>query len=103
MILFADYIAGVRFLEIGAIVSTLQMTIDQIAIEHYLPEKRRRRRTNTVDGYESSIRLYVLPAWGAMTVSGRSFAGPSISGGSTLRIPRAASSCPASPSTAARR
>lgn len=69
MILFADYIAGVRFLEIGAIVSTLQMTIDQIAIEHYLPEKRRRRRTNTVDGYESSIRLYVLPAWGAMTIS----------------------------------
>jgi hypothetical protein len=133
MILFADYIAGVRYLEIGAIVSTLQMTIDQIATEHYLPEKRRRRRTNTVDGYESSIRLYVLPAWGAMTISEITKDAvqewvdglPELCGpggakkaykclrqvvrwaidkwGSMWRIPRAASSFPASPSTVARR
>lgn len=36
-------------------------TIAEIAIEYYLPAKRQRRRTNTVDGYESSIRLYVVP------------------------------------------
>ena len=37
------------------------LTIGQIALEHYLPAKRSRLRTNTVDGYESSIRLHVLP------------------------------------------
>ena len=37
------------------------MTIAEIAIEYYLPAKRQRRRTNTVDGDESSIRLYVVP------------------------------------------
>ena len=40
------------------------LTIGQIALEHYLPAKRSRRRTNTVDGYESSIRLHVLPLGG---------------------------------------
>lgn len=41
-----------------------KMTIAEIALDHYLPAKRQRRRTNTVDGYESSIRLYVVPRWG---------------------------------------
>lgn len=45
------------------------LTITQITDEHYLPEKRRRRRTNTVDGYESSLRLWVLPAFGAVTIA----------------------------------
>ncbi len=42
----------------------MAMTVGRIALEHYLPEKRRRRRANTVDGYESSIRCHVLPRWG---------------------------------------
>lgn len=45
------------------------MTIAEIALEHYLPAKRQRRRTNTVDGYESSIRLYVVPRWGDMAIA----------------------------------
>ena len=45
------------------------MTIAEIAIEYYLPAKRQRRRTNTVDGYESSIRLYVVPRWGDMAIA----------------------------------
>lgn len=45
------------------------MTIAVIALEHYLPAKRQRRRTNTVDGYESSIRLYVVPRWGDMAIA----------------------------------
>lgn len=44
------------------------LSIGEIAIKHYLPEKRKRRRTNTVDGYESSIRLYVLPEWGGLSI-----------------------------------
>lgn len=46
------------------------LTIDAIAIDHYLPAKRKRRRTNTVDGYESSIRLYVIPKWKGRTIEG---------------------------------
>lgn len=46
-----------------------EMTIAEIAFEHYLPAKRQRRRTNTVDGYESSIRLYVVPRWGDMAIA----------------------------------
>lgn len=46
------------------------LTIGQIAIDWYLPAKRSRRRTNTVDGYESSIRLHVLPRWADATISG---------------------------------
>lgn len=46
----------------------ISMTIGAIALEHYLPAKRRRRRANTVDGYENSIRLHVLPKWGGMTI-----------------------------------
>lgn len=44
------------------------MTIRKIAVDHYLPEKARRRRANTVAGYESSLNLYVLPRWGDMAI-----------------------------------
>lgn len=46
----------------------MQLTIEEIAVGHYLPEKRARRRANTVDGYESSIHLHVLPVWGTMCI-----------------------------------
>lgn len=39
------------------------MTIGVITRDHYLPEKRKRRKPNTVYGYESSINLHVLPKW----------------------------------------
>ncbi|WP_288071661.1 tyrosine-type recombinase/integrase [Adlercreutzia caecimuris] len=45
------------------------LTIGEIAWSHYLPAKRQRRRTNTCDGYESSIRLYVAPRWGGMAIA----------------------------------
>lgn len=41
----------------------INMTIGSIAGEYYLPEKRKRRKPNTVYGYESSINLHVLPKW----------------------------------------
>lgn len=47
----------------------MNLTIGQIAMDHYLPAKRQRRRTNTCDGYESSIRLYVVPRWGDMAIA----------------------------------
>ena len=40
------------------------MNIATITNDHYLPEKTKRRRANTVAGYESSLNLYVLPQWG---------------------------------------
>ena len=43
------------------------MLLSEIA-EMYLAEKSRRRRANTVDGYRSSIHLYVLPQWGSMAI-----------------------------------
>lgn len=45
------------------------MTIGQIATEHYLPEKAKRRRPTTVYGYRSSIERHVLPKWGAVALS----------------------------------
>lgn len=45
------------------------LTIAQIAKEHYLPAKRKRRRANTVEGYESSLRLHVLPRWGRCSIA----------------------------------
>ena len=48
--------------------AAMAMTIGQIATQHYLPEKRRRKRAHTVDGYESSIRRHVLPRWGDMAI-----------------------------------
>ena len=47
----------------------MSMTIEQIASSHYLPEKRVTRRANTVEGYESSINLHVLPRWGTLTIT----------------------------------
>lgn len=44
------------------------LSISDIALNHYLPAKRQRRRTNTVDGYESSIRLHVLPRWEGLSI-----------------------------------
>ncbi len=41
------------------------LTIESLATNYYLPEKRIRRRANTVDGYESSINKHVIPAFGS--------------------------------------
>ena len=41
------------------------LTIEELATNYYLPEKRIRRRANTVDGYESSINKHVIPAFGS--------------------------------------
>lgn len=46
----------------------MALTIGEIARDWYFPEKLRRRRTNTTDGYESSARLYVIPKWEGMTI-----------------------------------
>lgn len=40
------------------------MNIKNIYEQHYLPEKKQKRAASTVAGYDSSIRLYVLPRWG---------------------------------------
>lgn len=40
------------------------MNIREIAYAHYLPEKAKRRRANTVEGYRSALRLHVIPKWG---------------------------------------
>lgn len=45
------------------------LTLAEIVDGHYLPEKRRRRRPNTVAGYESSLSLHVLPTFGDMPIS----------------------------------
>lgn len=47
----------------------MTLTLAEIAEQHYLPEKRRRRRANTVEGYESALHCHVLPRFGEMTVS----------------------------------
>lgn len=46
-----------------------EMTISEIVESHYLPEKRSRRRATTVEGYESSLNLYVLPEFGELTIA----------------------------------
>lgn len=43
------------------------MLINEIS-KSYMDEKSKRRRANTVEGYRSSIELYVLPQWGAMAI-----------------------------------
>lgn len=45
------------------------MNIQEIVESYYLPEKRARRRTNTVEGYESAFRCHVLPRWGSYEIS----------------------------------
>lgn len=45
------------------------LTLNVITYEHYLPEKRKRgRKANTLEGYESSLRLHVIPKWGRMLI-----------------------------------
>lgn len=44
------------------------MDIATIYEEHYLPEKEARRAPSTIAGYDSSVRLHVLPRWGACEV-----------------------------------
>lgn len=42
------------------------MKLREIAYAHYLPAKRKRRRVNTVEGYESALRCHVVPRFGDM-------------------------------------
>lgn len=44
------------------------MNIVEIYEKHYLPEKTSKRRASTVAGYDSSVRLHVLPRWGACEI-----------------------------------
>lgn len=46
----------------------MTLALAEIA-EHYLPEKRRRRRATTVEGYESALRCHVLPRFGHLSVA----------------------------------
>lgn len=48
--------------------AAMKLTIGEIVEHHYLPEKRARRRANTVYGYESSLNLHVLPRWGDVRI-----------------------------------
>lgn len=40
------------------------MKLTDIYEQHYLPEKTAKRAASTVAGYDSSMRIYVLPRWG---------------------------------------
>lgn len=40
------------------------MKLIDIYENHYLPEKTSKRAASTVAGYDSSMRLHVLPRWG---------------------------------------
>lgn len=42
------------------------MNLKEIAYSHYLPAKRKRRRANTIEGYESALRCHVVPRFGGM-------------------------------------
>ncbi len=42
------------------------MKLKEIAYAHYLPAKRKRRRANTIEGYESALRCHVVPRFGDM-------------------------------------
>lgn len=44
------------------------MKLKEIAYSHYMPEKRARRRANTCEGYESALRLHVVPRFGDMSI-----------------------------------
>ena len=44
------------------------MNIAEIYDIHYLPEKSKKRRASTVNGYDSSVRKHVLPRWGACEI-----------------------------------
>lgn len=45
------------------------MKLSEIAYCHYMPEKRKRRRANTCEGYESALRLHVLPRFGSCEIA----------------------------------
>lgn len=45
-------------------------TITEVYVKHYLPEKSSKRAPSTIAGYESSMRLYVLPRWGEREIEG---------------------------------
>lgn len=47
----------------------MKLTISEIWEGHYYPAKAKRRRANTLEGYASSARLYVLPQWGSLTIA----------------------------------
>lgn len=47
----------------------MKLTISEIWENHYYPAKAKRRRANTLEGYASSARLYVLPQWGELTIA----------------------------------
>lgn len=44
------------------------MNIADIYQNCYLPEKTKKRRASTVAGYDSSMRLHVLPRWGSYEI-----------------------------------
>lgn len=44
------------------------MKLIDIYEQHYLPEKTTKRAASTVAGYDSSMRLYVLPRWGGCEI-----------------------------------
>lgn len=48
--------------------TAMRTPISQLALDHYLPEKAKRRKPDTVYGYTSSIKLHVNPKWGQMTI-----------------------------------
>lgn len=45
----------------------IKMNISELSTA-YINEKELRRRVSTVSGYKSSIRLYVLPEFGELTI-----------------------------------
>lgn len=45
------------------------LALHEITNSHYLPNKRKRRRPNTIAGYESSLTLHVLPKFGELPIS----------------------------------
>lgn len=46
----------------------ITMNINEISAA-YLEEKEQRRRASTVDGYRSSINLYILPEFGKIDIA----------------------------------
>lgn len=45
------------------------MKLKEVAYEHYLPSKRKTQRGNTIYGYESALRLHVIPRFGECEMS----------------------------------
>lgn len=49
--------------------AVMKMPLKVIALDHYFPDKRKRREPDTVYGYESSTNLHVIPRWGDMRIT----------------------------------